>query len=186
MFSAYIIVTILTAAANTYAAVVDFRRPQSVLDNTPSLAGDISPAGYAFASITTYGVVREGWIGFSARRCQKVIAEGAICLYAVIPILNQVTTLLGIRIDLTGVPRPMMAHGASTAVELKSQTILRPMNWFDYSERGKRSKSTGSEAGQGTSDSSRRVQTTPCDDTAHPSVPECTTCRGGSTTTSAT
>ena len=54
MFSAYIIVTILTAAANTYAAIVDFRRPQWVLDNTPSLAGDISPAGYGFASITTY------------------------------------------------------------------------------------------------------------------------------------
>jgi hypothetical protein len=149
------------------------------------------PATYlllAMASLALrlIGVVREGWIGFSGRRCQKVTAEGAISFYAVIPILNQVTTLLEIRIDLTRVPRPAMAHGASTAVELKSQTILRPMNWFDYSERGKRSKSTGSEAGQGTSDSSRRVQTTPCDDTAHPSVPECTTCRGGSTTTSAT
>jgi hypothetical protein len=30
MFSAYIIVTILTAAANIYAAIVDFRRPQWV------------------------------------------------------------------------------------------------------------------------------------------------------------
>jgi len=80
MFSAYIIVTILTAAANTYAAIVDFRRPLWVLDNTPSLAGNISPAGYGFVSITTYGVVREGWIGFSGRRCQKVTAEDAICL----------------------------------------------------------------------------------------------------------
>jgi hypothetical protein len=80
MFTAYIIVAVLTAAANAFAAIVDVCRPQSVLDNTPSLAGDISPAGYGFASITTYGVVREGWIGFSGRRCQKVTVEGAICL----------------------------------------------------------------------------------------------------------
>jgi hypothetical protein len=69
MFTAYIIVTVLTTAASAFAAIVDFRRPQWVLDNTSSLAGDISPAGYGFASITTYGVVREGWIGFSGRRC---------------------------------------------------------------------------------------------------------------------
>src|SRR5262249_31029106 len=33
MFIVYIIVTVLTVAANTYAAVVDFRRPQWVLGN---------------------------------------------------------------------------------------------------------------------------------------------------------
>jgi hypothetical protein len=33
MFTAYIAVTIFVAAANTYAAIVDFRRPQWVVDN---------------------------------------------------------------------------------------------------------------------------------------------------------
>lgn len=42
MFSAYIIVTILTAAANTYAAIVDFRRPQWVLDNMTKWGGSHS------------------------------------------------------------------------------------------------------------------------------------------------
>jgi DoxX-like family len=39
MFTAYIITTILTVAANTYAAVVDFRRPQWVLDNMTKWGG---------------------------------------------------------------------------------------------------------------------------------------------------
>jgi hypothetical protein len=39
MFIAYIIVTILAAAANTYAATVDFRRPQWVLDNITKWGG---------------------------------------------------------------------------------------------------------------------------------------------------
>ena len=38
----YIIVTILTAAANTYAAAVDFRRPQGVLDNMTKWDGSHS------------------------------------------------------------------------------------------------------------------------------------------------
>jgi hypothetical protein len=42
MFTAYIIVTILTAAANTYAAIVDFRRPQWVLDNMTKWGGSHS------------------------------------------------------------------------------------------------------------------------------------------------
>jgi hypothetical protein len=42
MFSAYIIITILTAAANTYAAAVDFRRPQWVLDNMTMWSGSHS------------------------------------------------------------------------------------------------------------------------------------------------
>jgi hypothetical protein len=33
MFSAYIVITIFTVAANIYATAVDFRRPQWVLDN---------------------------------------------------------------------------------------------------------------------------------------------------------
>ena len=38
----YIIVTILTAAANTYAAIVDFRRPQWVLDTMTKWGGSHS------------------------------------------------------------------------------------------------------------------------------------------------
>jgi hypothetical protein len=33
MFSAYLVVTVLTAAANTYAATVDFTRPEWLLGN---------------------------------------------------------------------------------------------------------------------------------------------------------
>lgn len=39
MFTAYIVVTVLAAAANTYAAIVDFRRPQWVLDNMSKWGG---------------------------------------------------------------------------------------------------------------------------------------------------
>jgi DoxX-like family len=39
MFTAYIITTIFTAAANTYAAIVDFRRPHWVLDNMRKWGG---------------------------------------------------------------------------------------------------------------------------------------------------
>src|ERR1700746_256329 len=42
MFAAYIIVTILTGAANAYAASVDFRRPQWVLDNMTKWGGSHS------------------------------------------------------------------------------------------------------------------------------------------------
>ncbi|HEU5314376.1 MAG TPA: DoxX family protein [Candidatus Udaeobacter sp.] len=42
MFTAYIIVTVLTVAANAYAAVVDFRRPQWVLDNMSKWGGSDS------------------------------------------------------------------------------------------------------------------------------------------------
>jgi hypothetical protein len=42
MFTAYIIVTILTVAANVYAAAVDFRRPQWVLDNMTKWGGSHS------------------------------------------------------------------------------------------------------------------------------------------------
>lgn len=42
MFTAFIIITLLTAAANTYAAFVDFRRPQWVLDNVTSWGGSHS------------------------------------------------------------------------------------------------------------------------------------------------
>lgn len=42
MFTAFIIVTLLTAAANTYAAIVDFRRPQWVLDNIAKWGGSNS------------------------------------------------------------------------------------------------------------------------------------------------
>ncbi len=39
MFTVYIAVTMLTAAANAYAATVDFRRPQWVLDNMTQWGG---------------------------------------------------------------------------------------------------------------------------------------------------
>lgn len=39
MFTAYIVISIFTAAANTYAAIVDFRRPQWVLDNITKWGG---------------------------------------------------------------------------------------------------------------------------------------------------
>jgi DoxX-like protein len=42
MFTAFIIVTVFTAAANTYAAIVDFRRPQWVLDNMTKWGGSHS------------------------------------------------------------------------------------------------------------------------------------------------
>jgi hypothetical protein len=42
MFTAYIIVTILAAAANTYAAIVDFHRPQWVVDNITKWGGSHS------------------------------------------------------------------------------------------------------------------------------------------------
>jgi len=42
LFTAYIIVSVLTAAANTYAAIVDFRRPQWVLDNMTNWGGSHS------------------------------------------------------------------------------------------------------------------------------------------------
>jgi DoxX-like family len=42
MFTAFIILTVLTAAANTYAAAVDFRRPQWVLDNMTKWGGSHS------------------------------------------------------------------------------------------------------------------------------------------------
>jgi DoxX-like family len=42
MFPAYIIATIIAAAANTYAAVVDFRRPEWVLDNIRKWGGSHS------------------------------------------------------------------------------------------------------------------------------------------------
>jgi hypothetical protein len=42
MFTAYIVITIFAAAANTYAAIVDFRRPQWVLDNITKWGGSQS------------------------------------------------------------------------------------------------------------------------------------------------
>jgi hypothetical protein len=39
MFTVYIVVTIFAAAANTYAAIVDFRRPQWVLNNMTQWGG---------------------------------------------------------------------------------------------------------------------------------------------------
>jgi hypothetical protein len=42
MFTAYIVVTIFAAAANTYAAIVDFRRPQWVVDNITTWGGSYS------------------------------------------------------------------------------------------------------------------------------------------------
>jgi hypothetical protein len=39
MFAAYIVVTLLTAAANAFAATVDFRRPQWLLDNITKWGG---------------------------------------------------------------------------------------------------------------------------------------------------
>jgi DoxX-like protein len=42
MFTAYVIATIFTAAANTYAAIVDFRRPGWVLDNIRKWGGSQS------------------------------------------------------------------------------------------------------------------------------------------------
>jgi DoxX-like family len=42
MFTAFIIVTVFTAAANTYAAIVDFRRPQWVLNNMSKWGGSHS------------------------------------------------------------------------------------------------------------------------------------------------
>jgi DoxX-like family len=42
MFTAYIIGTVLTAAVNAYAATVDFRRPQWVLDNMTNWGGSHS------------------------------------------------------------------------------------------------------------------------------------------------
>lgn len=42
MFTTYIIVTILAVAANTYAAIVDFHRPQWVVDNITRWGGSHS------------------------------------------------------------------------------------------------------------------------------------------------
>jgi hypothetical protein len=42
MFTAYIVVAIFNAAANTYAAIVDFRRPQWVVDNITKWGGSHS------------------------------------------------------------------------------------------------------------------------------------------------
>jgi hypothetical protein len=42
MFIIYVIVTIATAAANAFAAVVDFRRPQWVIDNITRWGGSNS------------------------------------------------------------------------------------------------------------------------------------------------
>jgi hypothetical protein len=42
MFTVYVVVTIFAAAANTYAAIVDFRRPQWVLDNMTRWGGSHS------------------------------------------------------------------------------------------------------------------------------------------------
>jgi hypothetical protein len=42
MFAAFIVVTLLTSAANAYAAVVDFRRPQGVLHNMRKWGGSHS------------------------------------------------------------------------------------------------------------------------------------------------
>jgi DoxX-like family len=42
MFTAYIVVTILTGVANAYAAIVDFRRPQWVIDNMTKWGGSHS------------------------------------------------------------------------------------------------------------------------------------------------
>jgi hypothetical protein len=42
MFIAYVIISIFAAAANTYAAIVDFRRPQWVLDNMRTWGGSHS------------------------------------------------------------------------------------------------------------------------------------------------
>ena len=42
MFTVYIVVTIFAAVANTYAAIVDFRRPQWVLDNITQWGGSHS------------------------------------------------------------------------------------------------------------------------------------------------
>jgi hypothetical protein len=42
MFIVYVIITIFTAAANTYAAIVDFRRPRWVLDNMTRWGGSHS------------------------------------------------------------------------------------------------------------------------------------------------
>lgn len=42
MFTAFIIVTVFTAAANTYAAIVDFRRPQWVVENIIKWGGSPS------------------------------------------------------------------------------------------------------------------------------------------------
>jgi hypothetical protein len=42
MFAAYVIVAIFAAVANSYAAIVDFRRPQWVIDNITSWGGSYS------------------------------------------------------------------------------------------------------------------------------------------------
>jgi DoxX-like family len=42
MFTLYIVITIFTAAANSYAAIVDFRRPQWVVDNITKWGGSRS------------------------------------------------------------------------------------------------------------------------------------------------
>jgi hypothetical protein len=42
VFAAFIIVTVFTAAANTYAAIVDFRRPQWVLESMARWGGSHS------------------------------------------------------------------------------------------------------------------------------------------------
>jgi hypothetical protein len=42
MFIAYVFTTVLATAANTYASIVDFRRPQWVLDNMTKWGGSHS------------------------------------------------------------------------------------------------------------------------------------------------
>jgi hypothetical protein len=53
MFIVYVIITIFTAAANTYAAIVDFRRPRWVLDN-------ITRWGGSHSWLFTLGVLKAG------------------------------------------------------------------------------------------------------------------------------
>ncbi len=58
MFTAYIIATISTAAANAYAAAVDFRRPQWVLDN-------MTKCGGSHSWLFTLGALRErAWLDY--------------------------------------------------------------------------------------------------------------------------
>ena|SRR5437870_1514602 len=71
MFTVYIVVTILAAAANTYAAIVDFRRPQWVVDNITKWGGSQS-------WLFTLGVLKAaGALGLLVGICASAIGVAA-------------------------------------------------------------------------------------------------------------
>jgi hypothetical protein len=79
MFTAYIVITIFTVAANIYAAAVDFRRPQWVLDNITKWGGSHSwlfPLG-ALKAAGAVGLV----VGFGVPPVGLAAAMGLVLFF---------------------------------------------------------------------------------------------------------